>query len=109
MVAVVEVSRGNGHAVDGAGLYRCQFAQTGATGMARNEAEDWGQVTARKAQVAAGNGADQETAVADLVDGRPSVGGAHLEMHHRQRVYLFHTDYPRGVGETVRSTVRREL
>ena len=74
----------DGPAVDGDGLHRGELAEAGAAGVARDETDDRGDVAAGQPQVAAGDAADEEAAVADLVDGGPAAAGPHFEADDRQ-------------------------
>ena len=75
-----------------------EFAEAGAAGVAGDETDDGGDVAAGQAKVAAGDAADEEAAVADLVDGGPAAAGPHLEADGGQGgrgQSLCHTEYPR--------------
>ena len=96
-VAVVEVSGADVAAVDGDGLDGGELAEAGAAGVAGDETDDGGDVAAGQAEVAAGDAADEEAAVADLVDGGPAAG-PHFEADGGQGgrgQSLWHTENPR--------------
>ena len=97
-VAVVEVSRADVTAVDGDGLDGGEFTETGAAGVAGDETDNRGDVAAGQAEVAAGDAADEEAAVADLVDGGSAAAGPHFEADGGQGgrgQSLCHTENPR--------------
>ncbi len=98
-VAIVQVDRVHGPAVDRDDLHGREFAQAHAAGVTGDKAENGGKVGGRQAEVAAGHGADEKAAVTHFVHGRPPVLRAHFEVHRRRgcRDCWFHTDYPRGV------------
>ena len=84
-VAVVQIGGADVAAVDGDGLDGGELAEAGAAGVAGDETDDGGDVAAGQAEVAAGDAADEEAAVADLVDGGPAAAGPHFEADGRRR------------------------
>ena len=69
MIAVGQRGAGDRLAVDQERLRRRQLADAGAAGRAGDEGEHGGPVAAGDAQVAAGDGADEEAGVGDCVEG----------------------------------------
>ena len=81
-VAVGEVRRRDGPAVDLDRLHRRELAQARPAGLPRDQTQDRRQVGPRQPEVAARHGPDQEPAIAHLVHRWPPAADAHLEPDH---------------------------
>src|SRR5262249_27382677 len=85
VVAVAKVGRAGGPAVDSDGRDGGELARAGAAGQSGDQAQHRRGVGPGQPQVAAGHAADEEAALADLVDGRSGAAAAHLQADGGQR------------------------
>ncbi len=84
LVAGVERGRSDGSAIDGDRLDGCESADAGAVSMADDEAQDRRQIGTGQAEVAPRHAADEEAAVAHLVECGTVGARAHFQAHDRQ-------------------------